>query len=189
MPGNFVDSVTDGSAVFKVRKMVVADEQPTIDNSNLFLCADKTWKVVPEITDMSTVVDTTNKLVNVSGVTFSEHDVTYTSSTAAVDIDGTCGVYNVNYTDATGTNVLVLTVKDSAWNFDTGKSKIIRVRVTVTSVAPAMRIDLETSTVTIIGLDNVSLKASLFNYVYLELKNVSSSERIIYCYPGTSNIS
>jgi hypothetical protein len=189
MPGDFIDFVTDGSAVFKVRKMVVADEQPTIDNSNLFLCADKTWKVVPGTTDTSTIVDSTNALVNVNGVTVSERDVTYASSTAAVDIDGTCGVYNVNYTDTTGNNILVLTVKDSAWNFDTGRSKIIRVRVTVASVAPAMRVELETSTATIIGLDKVSLKASLFNYVYLELKNVSSSERIIYCYPGTSNIS
>lgn len=188
MPGNFIDSVTDGSAVFKVRKMVVADEQPTIDNSNLFLCADKTWKVVPGTTDVSTIVDTTNTLVNVNGVTFSESDVTYTSSSSEVEIDGAYGVYNVNYTDTTGSNTLVFAVKDSVWNFDTGRSKIIRVRVAVASVAPVMRVDLETKTATITDLDKVSLKTGLLNYVYLELKNVSSSERIIYCYPGTSNI-
>lgn len=187
MPGNLVDTITDGSAIFKIRKMVIADEQPSTDNSNLFLCADKTWKAVDgSSSEVLSVVDTTNKIVNVNGIAVSEFDTTYTSTSEYVELISSFGVANITYTDTSGANILVIYVGDSAWNFESGKSKIYRIRITVTSVAPALRIIGNVNTV--VGLSDISLKASKVNYVYLELKKASDTDYIVYCYPGTPNL-
>lgn len=168
-----VDTVTDGSATFKVRRMVVADAQPDTNNTNLFLCADKSWKTVPT-PDLSNI---TTKRVNYNSST-----VTITGSSATINCTDISDLTPVVATSFTGTATLSF---PSIWTSYVGKLRIICFMVSTGSTAPSLTFS-GAGGVTGYGLSEVSLTASSINFVYAVVDVASSSVMKIYWYQGAT---
>lgn len=186
-----VDTITDGTATFKVRKMVVADAQPETNNDRLFLCADKSWKEIPETStpDYDFMLDGTNSAMRIGRVQY--FVTTQTGSSTEIPVGGvteTTGndVVDLDCSSYTGTITIQFQPGD-AWFTGSPSSRIICFRIKTGSTAPSLASSQSSGfTLTTYGLSDISLEANKLQYVYVDYTCVGSSTFTATFYAGAS---